>query len=519
MRLKTIRLVTPAPLFAIYSVLALYTNNLGEVLPASIFRPMVVVFLLSLLLLGFFWLIFKEWPKAGLMATWSLFLFLTYGHVYELAGGVRWASMLSHHRVLLPIWTVLFLGVFILVIKWLAKAENITIILNVIMGALILFSLITLVRHQAAKRIAKRSYNTLEAPQTSGFTIPQDPPDIYYILLDGYTRADVLSAKFGFDNSEFLESLEELGFTIADCSRSNYRHTHLSLPSLMNMAYIDTLVGEIPDGATIDSLRFDEFTINNRVMQSLGDIGYETVAFETSYYWAQFSEADTYFEPVQENFFTPSLSEFEEIYLDTTMISALIDWDVIKTSQFFQTPVMPNETHALRIQFTLDKLKELPEMEGSQFVLAHLVVPHPPYIFNADGVIPNLREYDESWERGDLGQAGYINNIRYINQEILQVVQQIIEESATPPIIILQADHGSDFYDRTMILSAFHLPGISSQVVNSDITPVNTFRLVFKYVFDAPLELLPDRTLSGKYPPFDFQEIEETYPQCLDHDK
>ena len=250
-------------------------------------------------------------------------------------------------------------------------------------------------------------------------------------------------------------------------------------------------------------------------MQSLKSIGYETVAFETSYYWAQFSEADFYFELSQGRYFSPSLSEFEEIYLNTTLVSALLDWASAREINLFQTAVTSNETHALRIQFALDKLKELPDMEGPQFIMAHLVVPHPPYIFNPEGVIPNIDDYDESWEEGELGQAGYLNNIRFINQEILQVVGEILDESPNPPVIVLQADHGSDFYDRTMILSAFYLPGSSAQLLTPHISPVNTFRLVFKQVFDAPYELLPDRTLSGKYPPFDFQPIEETYPHCL----
>jgi len=511
---KSILSVMPPLLFAIYSVLALFTNNLGEVLLAAIFRPLLLVIVLAVLLVGVFQLIFKALPKAGLMAAWSLFLFLTYGHLYNLAKGSEWASFLARHRLFVPIWSLLFLILFIGLLRWVQRVERLCQILSLIIGALILFSLFTMSRHYLSTKITEQTYQSSEAQTGIELSIPQNPPDIYYILLDGYTRADVLAERFGFDNGDFLDSLEDLGFAIADCSRANYEHTHLSLPSLMNMAYIDTLVGEIPAGATIKSLRFAQLTKNNRVMQSLQRLGYETVAFETSYYWAQFSEADYYFEPATGYFFAPILSEFEKIFVETTMISALMDWEVNHQSGLFQTLVTPYESHALWVQYTLDKLKELPQMKGPQFVLAHIIAPHPPYIFNQEGVIPNLGDYDTSWETGALGQAGYINNIRYINQEILEVVGLIIEESQTPPVIIIQADHGSDFYDRTMILSAFYLPGVSSQAVYPEITPVNTFRWVFNHTFEASLELLPDRTFSGKYPPFDFHEIEETYSHC-----
>jgi hypothetical protein len=513
--IKFLKYILHPILFAIYSILALYVSNLGEIKFQYIVRPLVLVVILSLVLLVVFQVVLRGWAKSGLMATWSLFLILTYGHVYSLAKGLPWTALIFRHRVLLPIWALLFLSVFILLVKWIKDIGKLPEILNIVMGALVLFSLFILVRHTIAQHIADRSQPALEAPPVSGLTVPQNPPDIYYLLLDGYTRADVLYTKFGFDNREFLESLESLGFYIADCSRSNYEHTHLTLPSLMNMAYIDTLVGEVPQSAKLDSLRFDNLTKNNQVMQSLRRIGYETVAFENSYYWAQFSTADYYFEPAQGSFLTPILSEFEKIFLDTTVVSALQDWGVRRGKQLFEGIVTPTEAHALQTQYTLEKLKELPEMDGPQFVMAHLVVPHPPYVFNPNGVIPNIEDYDESWEEGKLGQSGYLDNIRFINQEILLVVREIIEKSSTPPIIILQADHGSNYFDRTMILSAFHLPGAPSEALYPGITPVNTFRLVFKYIFDAPYELLPDRSFSGQYPPFDFQPIEETYSHCL----
>ena len=514
MKTKTIRSVLPAFLFALYSVLALYANNLGEVLPASIFRPLAAVILLALVLTSLFQLFLGEWAQAGLLASWSLFLFLTYGHVYNFIAGLAWAAFLAHHRVLLPIWMLFFLGGLILLFKRRMRDEKPLLIVNVVLAALLLFSLTTVVWHTVAQAVAERSYLTEQIP-TPGLDAPENPPDIYYILLDGYTRADVLSTKFGYDNSDFIQTLKGSGFYIADCSRSNYQHTHLTLPSLMNMAYVDALVGEIPEGATIDSLRFDALTKDNQVMRSLKGLGYETVAFETSFYWAQFSEADYYFEPVKNGFFTPGLTAFEKIYLETTMVSALLDWNVTSDGRLFQAAVLPNQMHAQRIQFTLDKLKELPQMAGPQFILAHMVIPHPPYIFDEEGVIANLAAYDEAWEEGEIGQAGYISNIRFINREILGVVQDIIANSETPPIIILQADHGSDFYDRTMILSAFYLPGLPPDVLYPDITPVNTFRLVFRSYFGAPLEMLPDETFSGRYPPFEFELIEESYPHCL----
>jgi hypothetical protein len=46
-------------------------------------------------------------------------------------------------------------------------------------------------------------------------TRPQDPPDVYYFILDSYTRADLLKEAYGYDNSPFLDALRERGFYVA----------------------------------------------------------------------------------------------------------------------------------------------------------------------------------------------------------------------------------------------------------------------------------------------------------------
>ena len=66
-------------------------------------------------------------------------------------------------------------------------------------------------------------------------------PDIYYIILDGYGRADMLQIIHGFDNSMFMESLEQRGFVVASESQSNYARTLLSLSSSLNMQYLDMM--------------------------------------------------------------------------------------------------------------------------------------------------------------------------------------------------------------------------------------------------------------------------------------
>ena len=41
-------------------------------------------------------------------------------------------------------------------------------------------------------------------------------PDVYYVILDGYARADALATHYGYDNEPFLDALRERGFVVAD---------------------------------------------------------------------------------------------------------------------------------------------------------------------------------------------------------------------------------------------------------------------------------------------------------------
>jgi hypothetical protein len=77
----------------------------------------------------------------------------------------------------------------------------------------------------------------------------RDLPDVYYIVLDGYGRADVLSSIFNYDNSEFIEFLKEKGFYVGERSHSNYIETYLSLTSSLNLVHsadLKTPSGETP---------------------------------------------------------------------------------------------------------------------------------------------------------------------------------------------------------------------------------------------------------------------------------
>jgi hypothetical protein len=93
----------------------------------------------------------------------------------------------------------------------------------------------------------------------------------------------------------------------------------------------------------------------------------------------------------------------------------------------------------------------------------------------------------------------------YVNRLLTEAIDRILELSDTPPVIILQGDHGpgahldweipSDLVvrERYSILNAYLVPEETRSLLYPEITPVNSFRALFDGTFGADLPLLEDR--------------------------
>jgi hypothetical protein len=94
---------------------------------------------------------------------------------------------------------------------------------------------------------------------------------------------------------------------------------------------------------------------------------------------------------------------------------------------------------------------------------------------------------------------------------MIAILDQILSDSVTPPIIILQGDHGHDLAspdDRMAILNAYYLPGEGESLLYPTITPVNSFRVVFDRYFGRNFGLLKDRSFFSYYQaPFEYKYV------------
>jgi hypothetical protein len=482
-------------LFGVYFALGLISSNIDQMRFAAGVRSILLGFLFSLLVHLFLHWRIQNKDKASLLSAVFLLFFFTYGHVYDALEGIQVAGLtLGRHRFLMPLWLLGFLGLGIWIYRRSWKLAATT-------RFLFAMSLILLVMPIAQIGVYEwgryRSVNgQAEQSQSGGQSdmnvSTENLPDIYYIILDGYPRQDALQKYMDFDNQIFVERLEELGFTVPACTQSNYAMTVLSLSSSLNMNYVNAL----GDG---EQANLEEKILNSQTWEILKSWGYRTVALESSIWFTDLQDADHYIsqkQPVWSSFFDLSLlSEFEVMYIRTTLLRLLEEAKTAWLDSLFDNP--RKELYNL-IQFQLDQLEEVPQIQGPKFVFAHILAPHArEAYFNAQG------EFDYSLSDDALNEE-----FQYLNQRTLQIVQTILAESQNPPVIIIQGDHGLDSEARMAILNAYYLPGDGVNMLYPTITPVNSFRIVFNTYFGQNFPLLPDVSLYSRYDDmYNFSEV------------
>ncbi|MEN6410160.1 MAG: hypothetical protein ABFD44_10680 [Anaerolineaceae bacterium] len=506
-------------LLAVFSVLSLLASNWGQVDAWQAVRRLLPgMLLLALALLLVIRLLVRDWRKAALLASLFLVLFISYGHIYQALTNVEiLGAMIRRHRILAPVFAVM--GILLAWLIWRQKtiSRNFTTAVNLAVLVLVLMQVgqIGVLSVRNASASAEKGQNRLEwtvAPNRG------NTPDVYYIILDGHVRQDMLQTEFDLDNSAFIQKLRNMGFFVADCAMSNYAQTELSLASSLNYSYLQTLDSTLDPNSNDKS---DEWALTREsaVLSNFKQLGYTTITFDTGFNWANLTKADIYFSPASENQST-IVTPFESMYLRSTAALIFLDANTLSGEDLTQRVNAPNGEYIQRIRFTLNKLNEIAAYPSPKFVMAHLVIPHYPFVFNPDGSLQeDVHFYMNAGlpVNGEYETEGYRNQVQFIDTQIVGILQQILDKSKTPPIIILQGDHGWGGDSRMTILSAYYLPGENAvQQLYPDITPVNSFRVVFNQYFGADLPLLPDESYLSSYDlPFKFSEVSDPSPLCL----
>jgi hypothetical protein len=320
-----------------------------------------------------------------------------------------------------------------------------------------------------------------------------EAPDVYVVMLDGYPRADTLQSEFAFDNAPFLRSMASLGFEVAARSHSNYNLTLLTLTSFWNMAHVSDVVGE-PPGFYFHAAALVQHINGGTGLAALRQAGYHVVSVPSGLTQTSIFIADDYGD-------TGQINSFEVSLLRAGAMPRLLPG--VQRAWLLQQ-------QRDRIEAQLNSLVTIADRpaERPRFVFAHLMSPHAPIVFNADGSAQDTDCIPEScgvWDevRGPDANRAMLGQLTHLNTLVLEAVTELIERSHRPPVVIVFSDHGSrhDLENRDEMLRNLFMsytpdrPGLFPD----DSSPINVIARLMNGYAGSSITLATEEAYQADY--------------------
>lgn len=479
-------------LVGLFPILFFFSQNIGELTYGDMLIPALGALGVSVLALLTCRAAYGNWRKGAIVATLGLFLFFSYGHVWNLISKAVVFGIKTRHDYLLPLWAGLFFAGAYAVYRTEWKLKGATGFLNVASVVVVVMSLVNVGVYGATVQSGETTGGQGEESIEQTLHPAVDTlPNIYYVVPDGYVSSQTLSRLYDHDNSDFESFLEEEGFYVAGESRANYPQTFLSLASSLNMGYLDTLSARL--GTSKDRTIPYDIIKNSRVVRLLHSAGYHSVSFKSG--WG----------PTDGEMNMDEYLYCGQHWWESELYATLIGTTILRPFKQYLSSTGGKD----RADCIFDNLKNMKEqISPPLFAFAHIIRPHPPLGAGAKEGNP--------WADKDQ----FLDRLQYVNARL----KSLIDEINRTTLIIIQGDHGSIatgeypnplgspsdtlVRERMNIFNAYHLPGECEDRLYESISPVNSFRVVLSCYFEKDFDLLPDRSYISSYKkPYQFEEV------------
>lgn len=490
MKNKLLHLLRTQPFFLVllpaFFVLHGLRENYG-VVPVPVAWLLFGTYVAAVLLFtGLAWIGYRSWMKAALFACCIMAFHFFFGAVHDLLRDWFPGRLVTRHVFILPVSLVLFISLAILIRKRKSGFTGTTRFLNSLLLVLILldFSLLFVTMADQPKQSAVSTVEKWTGCDSC------KKPDIYLVITDGYPGRKELTDILKYDNSRMEDSLRQMGFFITDSSMSNYNFTTYSMASMLNMEYLDPIIGRYRNKTDL-AFCYDKIR-NSRTVHQLKSMDYEIINNSIFDIKDLPSSAIPTFlprksEPITNQTFLSRMEKELAYHLATTL---KIDFVV----KFIQNQDLKNNK-----SLTEKTLALFPKQTTKpRFVYTHLVMPHRPYYFDSTGAPLPLDTLTEEFGKNI---PAFISYLKYCNRELINLVKFIKEKSPAPPVIILMSDHGFREFTGPVensyqfyTLNAVYFPDSNYRQFYKGMSNVNQFRVLFNTQFGQKLPLLKDST-------------------------
>ena len=472
-------------------VTSMYAEAGGGLRPDEFARSAAAATIVAGGLFGTACAIYRDAQKAALLVSLAIVVFLAFDPLYAMIEDARIAGFRVARRAIAIPATYFLLALCAWRIRAIRRPLGpFTAFANVMAAGSLLLPALMIARSSAGALTT--DVPMLELPRVHRDVT--DRPNIYYVVFDRYGDERTMLQR-GLDNAPFYEDLSGEGFYVARESRSNYLKTILSLASSLNMSYLDPLAAaEGPDSANWQPVY--EWVRHSRVVRFLKSEGYRYV------------HAGSWYGPTATS---PAADRHLNTFATVPMAAMrLLDSELMTpVRRVVATPWLDARLQQWhRVRWQVDEVVARAGEPGPTFTFVHILVPHSPFVFDADGSYVTADE-----EARRTPNQNYVNQVQAANLFVRRLVDGILASAASPPVIILQGDEGpypvgtgsgagdydwrtasaAQLQEKSGILNAFYLPGRTDAQLYPSISPVNSFRVVFNAYLGTRLELLPDR--------------------------
>jgi hypothetical protein len=470
--------------FPVAYIIAIWSAS--AIHPSWLLRPILVAVAVVLLLTLVLSAALRDRHRGGLAAsTLMLALLLTDERV----------------RAALLVLTVLIIGDALINRgrRW-RFGSRVTRFMSILGAALILVVVLSTIQQGTFQEAVADIQADLDARHAEAFDAAA--PDIYMILLDAYPGDDAATLDPTFDADAFPSALEARGFEVERHARSNYLTTRLTVPTMLADQHVEAASELDPPfgNQAADARRLREFGDEGIVLRTLRDAGYETFTVPSPAAHLGLRRVDRVIDP-------PGASEFELVLLRTTWLGAALDRLM---PDFFasgaRAQVLANYASAEAVAAE--------EHSRPRFVWVHILAPHGPIVFRADGSpIVGAEAFNTAF-KDPAGSANATDRIDatfsyadFVADRTIELVDRIVASTKREAVVVVFSDHGtdirfnaadplaSDLNERSSVVLAIRSPGRSG-LLPAGTTPIGVLPRVLNAYLGTSLPIRSD-TLWG----------------------
>lgn len=488
--IRNLSVIVSVILVCFYPCIYMYVANIGETHFIKIITPFIVFLFFAMVVLFAAYKMCKNMYKTGVITSVFMLFFMNFNVLLDIFCMVLKSLAPKYIMIIIAvIWIVIMVVLSVMKFDY----ESINLVFTIVFAGLIVFNIISAV----PKLISVKSASDFDEVEVKQYAQQvDDKSNVYYIFLDEYGGKENLKYYYDYDNSDFLNNLEQKGFSV---SNTTYNYdgilTKEILPNILNLDFV-TEAG----GIQSNNIKYLDNPVLYRFMK---DAGYKINIINHQHIIHDNGE-NILFTSSDESIYAGTDKDIDGYLMDNSILREVI-LSINKMSNKSKSgsnKKFRGYSEDLKNAFESLKTCYQRAQDGATFTFCYIQAPHHPFVFDENGEAIN--DDSKAYEWGD--KSYYLNQLKYVNKQIEEATENIIENDPGATIVI-QSDHGARYpmfkmskykkseYDAKLEtekmqnpLNCVYMGGKQSEI--EGLSSVNTWRKVLNDLYGTNYEYI-----------------------------